>query len=152
MTERNPKGELFARGTVIVSLVLMSLFFFGVSHSLAADAAPDLKGAWQGKAQVVAVGKLGHTEHTVKPVFRSVEFTIRINAQEGMFFYGVKQSKKAEEEILGVIKPDNKTIYISDTDGYYIGTLISPDQIEMVYLEAGTKSRVTSYTVYKRVK
>jgi len=152
MTEANPKGMVFAKGTVIISLTLMSLFLFSVCCSLAADAVPDLKGTWQGKSQAVAVGKLGHTKHSPKPVFISVEFTIQIDSQEGMFIYGVKQSKKKKEEIVGVIKPDNKSIYMSDLDGYYVGTLLSPDQMEMVYLEAGAASRVASYTVYKRVK
>ncbi len=152
MKEASPKGKVFAKGAVIVSLTFMSLFFFGVCCSIAADALPNLKGTWQGKTQSVAVGKLGHTEHSVKPKFTSVDFTIRIDEQEGMLFYGVKQSKKAKEQMLGVIKPDNKSIYIADHDGYYVGTLLSPDEMEMVYLEAGTQSRVASYTVYKRVK
>lgn len=152
MTEGNSKGRFLARGTAIIGLALMSFFFFGVRCSLAADAAPDLKGVWEGKVQVAGFGELGHTEHTVKPVFKTVELTIRITAQEGMVFSGFKESKKAKEEMLGLIKPDNKSIYMSDTDGYYIGTLISPDEMEIVYLEAGTKSRVASYAVYKRVK
>ncbi len=152
MKAPSPKGKVFAKGAVIISLTFMSLFFFGVCCSLAADAVPDLKGTWQGKTQSVAVGKLGHTEPSVKPKFTSAEFTFRIEKQEGMVFYGEKQSKKAKEQMLGVIKPDNKSIYIADRDGYYVGTLLSPDEMEMVYLEAGIQSRVASYTVYKRVK
>lgn len=148
----SPKGKFYAKGMVIITLTLMSLFSFGACYSFAADAAPDLRGTWQSNAKGVAVGKLGHTEHSAKPKFLSKEFTIRIDVQEGLFFHGFKQSKKAKEEIVGVIKPDNKSIYMSDTDGYYVGTLISPDQMEMVYLEAGTKSRVAAYSVYTRVK
>ena len=63
-----------------------------------------------------------------------------------------RKAKKVSEEILGVIKPDNKSIYMTDRDGYYVGTLLSPDQMETVYLEAGTELRVAAYAVYKRVK
>jgi hypothetical protein len=152
MTEASPKEMVFTKGTVIFSLTLMSLFLFRVCCSFAADAVPDLMGTWQCKSQAVVVGKLGHTEHSDKPVFTSVELTIRIDGQEGMLIYGVKESKKGSEEILGVIKPDNKSIYMTDLDGYYVGTLLSPDQMETVYLEAGTESRVAAYAVYKRVK
>ncbi len=150
--EASPKGTVFTRGAVIISLVLMGLFFFRVCDSLAADAVPVLKGTWQGESHAVVVGKLGHREHTAKPVFSSAKFTIRIEGQDGRFIYGVKESKKASEGLLGVIKPDNKSIYMADHDGYYMGTLLSPDRMEMIYLEAGTESRVASYGVYTRVK
>jgi hypothetical protein len=64
MTEGSSKAKFFVESTVIVSLTVMSLFFFGVCCSFAADATPDLKGTWQAKAQGVAVGKLGHMGHT----------------------------------------------------------------------------------------
>ncbi len=152
MKEARTKKTIFTKGTMVFVLSLLSLFLIGVCSSFAADAVPDLKGTWQGKSHSVAVGKLGHREPTEKPVFTSVEFTLRIDQQEDMLFHGVKKSKKGSEQILGVMKPDNKSIYMSDHDGYYIGTLLSPDEMEMIYLEAGTKSRVASYTVYKRMK
>ena len=74
----------------------MSLFAFSVCGCFAADAVPDLRGTWQCKSQAVVFGKLGHTEQSDKPVFTSVEFTLRIYGQEGMFIHGVKESKKGQ--------------------------------------------------------
>jgi hypothetical protein len=42
------------------------------------------------------------------------------------------------EGISGAIALDNKTLHIAEHDrGYDIGTMISPDEMELIYLEDG---------------
>lgn len=152
MTGVRPKGTRFAGIAAVAVAVLLGVFSLSICCAVAADTVPDLKGTWQGKSQSVAVGKLGHTTDLKKPAFLSADFTLRIDAQEGRLVYGTKQSKKSTEQILGVISADGKSVYFADHDGYYMMTILAPDQLEAIYLEAGTKSRVASTTIYKRVK
>jgi hypothetical protein len=49
-----------------------------------------------------------------------------------------------------VVGPD-KTVSLADEDGYYAGTLLASNKLQLIYLEAGQQSRVASYTIYKRV-
>jgi hypothetical protein len=134
-----------------IALLAMAVLVLWAGASLAADAVPDLTGTWQGTIQSVGSGMRTHGEPTDKPAFASVDLTIRIDRQQGRVFYGIKQSKRASEAVVGVIRPDN-TVYFADQDGYQVGNLLAPDEMEQVYLEAGLKSRVAGYIVYKRVK
>src|SRR5215213_11818812 len=83
--------------------------------------------------------------------FISIEFTIRIQRQQGRAFYGITQSKRASEQFVGVVGLD-KSIYFADPEGYYVGTLLASNKLELVYLEAGRKLRVAGYAVLKRVR
>lgn len=119
--------------------------------SLAADAAPNLIGTWKGTIQSVGSGQRTHANPTTKPTFVSVKLTIRIKQQKGRAFYGIKQSNRAFEQLVGVVGPD-KTVYFADEDGYQVGTLLAPNRLQQVYLEAGQQSQVAGYIVYKRVR
>lgn len=151
MSEHRTTDKGVREGKARIALLAMAVLVSWASGSLAADAVPDLTGTWRGTIQSVGSGKRTHAEPTDKATFASVELTIRIDRQQGRVFHGIKQSKRASEEVVGVVRPDN-TVYLADHDGYQVGTLLAPDEMELVYLEAGLGSRVAGYIVYKRVK
>ena len=118
---------------------------------MAADPIPDLTGTWKGTIQSVGSGQRTHAKPTAKPTFVAVHLTIRIKRQKGRVFYGIKQSNRASEQLVGVVGLD-KRVYFADEDGYQAGSLVAPNKLEQVYLEAGQQSRVAGYIVYKRVR
>ena len=99
----------------------------------------------------MAFGRLTHAKPTTKPTFVSVKLTIRVQQQQGRVFYGIKQSKRASEQLVGVVGP-GKAVSLADEDGYYAGTLLAPNKLEQVYLEAGQQSQAASYAIYERVR
>jgi hypothetical protein len=109
---------------------------------------PDLTGVWKGTTQSVAMGKLGHTDATTAPKFLHVDFTLTIDKQEGPNFYGTKTSAKGKETVLGVIH--GHLVSMVDDDGIYNGRLTSAHSLQLIYLEAGTNSKVASITTYER--
>lgn len=80
-----------------------------------------------------------------------MNFTIQIKRQQGRVFYGIRQRKRASEQLVGVVGPD-KTVSLADEGGYQGGKLLAPNKLELVYLQAGQKVRAASYTLYKRVR
>ena len=134
-----------------IAWLVMAVLVSWAGCALAADAVPDLTGTWQGTTQAVAFGRLTHAKPTTKPTFVSVKLTLRVQQQQGRVFYGIKQSNRASEQLVGVVGPD-KTVSLADEDGYYAGTLRAPNKLQLVYLEAGQQSRAAAYIVYKRVR
>ncbi len=121
--------------------------------SLAADAVPDLTGTWKGTTQSVGVGQrpLTPVNPATKPTFVALKLNLQIQRQKGRVFYGIKFNKRAREPIAGVLGTDN-TVYLADTDGYDTGTLFAPNKLELAYVEAGRRTRIAAYTIYKRVR
>src|SRR5215212_7264948 len=94
-----------SEGQPRIAWLAMAVLVSWAGCALAADAVPDLTGTWQGTAQAVAFGRLTHTKPTTKPTFVSVKLTLRVQRQQGRVFYGVKQSNRASEQLVGVIGP-----------------------------------------------
>jgi hypothetical protein len=134
-----------------IAWLVMAVLVSWAGCALAADAVPDLTGTWQGTIQSVGSGQRTHAKPITKPTFVSVKLTLRVQRQQGRVFYGVKQSNRASEQFVGVVGLD-KSIYFADPEGYYVGTLLASNKLELVYLEAGRKSRVAGYAVLKRVR
>ena len=139
-----------SEGQPRIAWLAMAVLVSWAGCALAADAVPDLTGTWQGTAQAVAFGRLTHANPTTKPTFISVKLTLRVQQQQGRVFYGIKQSNRASEQLVGVVGPD-KTVSLADEDGYQVGTLLAPNKLQLVYLEAGQQSRAAAYIVYTRV-
>lgn len=52
--------------------------------------------------------------------------------------FRLADGKQRVEGFSGSIALDNKTLYIAEYDrGYDVGTMISPDEMELIYLEDG---------------
>jgi hypothetical protein len=88
-----------------IAWLVMAVLVSWAGCALAADAVPNLTGAWKGTGQTVGSGQRTHAKPTTKPTFVSVKLTIRVQQQQGRVFYGIKQSSRASEQLVGVIGP-----------------------------------------------
>jgi hypothetical protein len=48
-----------------------------------------------------------------------------------------RDGEEIAEGFAGAIGADNKTLYIAESKGYGFGTIISDDEIELIYIENG---------------
>ena len=74
-----------------------------------------------------------------------VAFTLMIEKQDGRRFSGTFSSAKHKEAVIAVISR-NGTVYMVDDDGYSIGTLLSPNRLELCYMKRGPNGNVASCT------
>jgi hypothetical protein len=84
------------------------------------------------------------------------KFLVVIESQEGRSFQGYKEhykgAKVVKEKISGVIYWDNKTLYSVDHEkGLNHATIVSPTEIQGVYLEEGKKAMAVLYK-WKKIK
>ncbi len=75
-----------------------------------------------------------------------------IGSQDGRVFTGTHASAMNTEEIVGVIRSDNKSIYIVDEDSHFLGELIGPDKFELVWMEAQPTGFGAGHNIYARKK
>jgi hypothetical protein len=123
-----------------------------VVPALAQDAIPDLKGVWSGTATGgVVAGNLGHQEASNEPRFKdtSVTWTITIEQQEGPGLIGTWASPNKTEELIGVIRPDNRTVHFVDPDTFFQGFLRAENELEACLQENGESMVATCY-VFRR--
>jgi hypothetical protein len=113
--------------------------------ALAETAIPDLRGTWTGESESIVRGR-GNPHHRAKvadePRLSSAMFTMVIDKQDGRRFSGTWSSPKSTEKIIAVVSRNN-SIYLIDEDGYTVGTLLAPNQMELCYLQQGA-ARVAS--------
>lgn len=126
---------------------LLILVFF-VTGICAAEV-PNLIGNWTGSWSGYNKGEgfSGPTENG--------SFMMDFTEQKGRIFAGnmtYKQDNATEvvEGFVGAIGLDNKTLHIAEFDkGYDLGTIISNDEIELIYLEDGKNETVAIDRVYR---
>ena len=122
----------------------ISLAIFGLLSSFSVGAhaaeAPELTGTWSGSGSSVSNSEGWETGRSA---------SITITEQRGPVFKGVIKYESGEEEFVGVIKADGKTILMSSDDGIANATLISPNEIEDCYVEGGDDAMATC-TIMKR--
>jgi hypothetical protein len=117
----------------------------GSSGAVAADV-PDVTGTWLMKAEGVKLQKdQGEAAHNVdhfaaETASYAVDFTVTVETQDGVTFFGRKASAKAVEEIAGVIDFDNTRVWMIDFDGTTTCTLTSPDEMSCVYYEINSEN------------
>jgi hypothetical protein len=117
----------------------------GSSGAVAADV-PDMTGTWLLKAEGVKLQKnQGEATHNVdhfaaETMSYAVDFTVTVEAQDGVTFFGKKASAIAEEEIAGVIDFDNTQVWMIDFDGTTTCILTSPDEMTCVYQEINAEN------------
>ncbi|MBM4270036.1 MAG: hypothetical protein FJ144_26115 [Deltaproteobacteria bacterium] len=119
----------------------------------AQDAIPQLTGVWSGKGIGGAVsGKLGHQPQTTEPAFKdlTVTWTLTIDKQEGSGLIGSWSSPNKAEKLVGVIRPDNKTVLFVDEDTYFSAILRSENEMETCLQETGGGSMVATCYILKR--
>ena len=118
----------------IWSFALLVLVF--LATGISAAKVPDLQGNWTGSWSGYDDGK-GYSN-----VSENGSILFNFEAQKDRLFIGNLTIKLKNETFAsgfaGAIGLDNKTLYISQFDkGYSLGTIISNDEMELIYLSDG---------------
>lgn len=125
----------------ILCLALLFLVFLATGPCGAK--VPDLVGKWTGPeswyGEVNGSAKLTENE--------SLNFTV-VKQKDRLFTgnltYKLENGTDAVEGFAGAIGLDNKTLYLSEfNEGYDLGTIISDDEIELIYLQDGKMAETT---------
>ena len=105
------------------------------SIGLSAAEIPNLVGNWTGSYEGYANG-IGY-----KAANETDAITLVISEQQGRLFTGnLREMGQGTAAVSGVIALDNQTFYMTESDGGYdIGTVLTSDTIELLYLEDGEK-------------
>ena len=104
-----------------------------LAFGAAAQAAevPELTGTWNGAGPAVS-------NEAGWQAVRSAIMTIC--EQRGLVFRGQVQYEGGEDEFVGIVKADGKTVLISDDDGLVTATLTSPGEMELCYIAGGDEA------------
>ena len=118
----------------IWSFALLVLVF--LATGITAAKVPDLQGNWTGSWSGYDDGK-GYSN-----VSENGSILFNFEAQKDRLFIGNLTIKLKNETFAsgfaGAIGLDNKTLYISQFDkGYSLGSIISNDEMELIYLSDG---------------
>jgi hypothetical protein len=141
-----------SRAIIKLAAISFILAIFAATPCLAGPSVPDLKGTWTGTNYGMVAGHTPHTEKRKMDQVKTLDLTltIKIDKQEGARFAGIKTSKKYSERVVGVIAPDNKTIYMVDEDGYFDGRLTPDNKLELCYRHTNRYGLVAACTVYTK--
>ncbi len=140
-----------AKCTVVIAVLLVAAIGLSVAEI------PNLVGNWTGSIKGFSKD-IGYMD-----VNKPGDLTMVISEQKGQAFIGnfslnfslPKAGLMQETEgFSGIIGSDNKTLYFAEYDkGYDIGTILSNDTIEAVYIEDGDEPTTGAYiTIYHRMK
>jgi hypothetical protein len=104
---------------------------------------PDLLGKWTGLESWY-----GEVNGSVK-LTENESLNVTITEQKNRLFTGnltymEKNGTEISEGFAGAIGLDNKTLYLAEfNEGYDLGTIISNDEIELIYLQDGKSADAT---------
>jgi hypothetical protein len=124
----------------ILCLALLILIF--LATGICAAKVPDLLGKWTGSWSGYDEGK-GFSNWNASGTinFTFMEQTDRIFA--GNLTINLKNKTAISEGFAGAIGLDNKTLYVTQFNkGYSLGTIISNDEMELIYLTDGKNASV----------
>jgi hypothetical protein len=127
------------------ALLAMALLAVGTS----AAQVPDLLGIWTAKWSSYDNG-MGFSNST-----ENESLILAISEQEERIFAGnitfeVDNQTKGSHGFAGAIGLDGKTLYIAEFDeGYCLGTMISNDEMELIYLADGENGSVAIDRLYR---
>jgi hypothetical protein len=143
------------RQICILIIVAATLAALGPA-AIAQQSYPDLKGKWIGPGQSVTLGKTDQWPDTGEsgPAFREGSWTVIIDRQEGNRFIGSQGLTEGtrRDQILGVVRADQKTILMIDDDGTFLATLTGPDMMEMCRTEITFNSHIVGCRQLARQK
>jgi hypothetical protein len=125
----------------ILCFALLVLVF--LATGICTAKVPDLIGKWTGSeswyGEVNGSAKL--TEN------KSLNVTVveqKNRLVTGNMTYKLENGTAIDEGVVGAIGLDNKTLYFAEVDGGYdLGTIISTDEIELIYLTDGKMAEAT---------
>ena len=130
----------------IWSFALLVLVF--LATGITAAKVPDLQGNWTGSWSGYDDGK-GYSN-----LSENGSILFNFEEQKDRLFVGNLTIKLKNETFAsgfaGAIGLDNKTLYISQFDkGYSLGTIISNDEMELIYLSDGKGGSVAIDRLYR---
>jgi hypothetical protein len=126
-----------------------SLVLVFLATGICAAEVPDLLGNWTGSWSGYDDG-MGYSNSTEngRIIFAFSEQKDRIFA--GNLTIDMGNETVVSEGFAGAIGLDNKTFHIAEFDnGYAVGTIISNDEIELIYLADGEKGSVAIDRLYR---
>ncbi len=114
------------------SLALLASVAMGISTAQV----PSLVGNWTGSQNAYAA------EDGSYKLMENMSISLNILEQKDCLFKGniayTLNGKELVESFAGAIGLDNKTLYITESKkGYDLGTIISDDEVELIYLQDG---------------
>ena len=111
---------------------------------------PELVGTWAWNGEDL-------DGHSLKNGFDSTasSWVLNVTEQDGRSFAGYKEivynGTTKYENFSGVVSYDGTKLYLTDHDeGFNIVDVISPDEIELIYLDDGDNARVTIVPLVRR--
>ena len=121
-------------------LALLVLVF--LATGISAAEVPDLLGIWTGSWSAYDEGEgYSNSMENGSLIFAFLEQDDRIFA--GNVTIKLENETEIGEGFAGAIGLDNKTLYIAEFDkGYALGTIISDDDMELIYLADGENASV----------
>jgi len=128
-------------------LALLVLVFLATGISGAE--VPDLLGIWTGSWSAYDEGEgYSNSMENGSLIFAFLEQDDRIFA--GNITIKLENETEIGEGFAGAIGLDNKTLYIAEFDkGYALGTIISDDEMELIYLADGENASVAIDKLYR---
>ena len=128
-------------------LALSVLVFLAMGISAAE--VPDLLGIWTGSWSAYDEGKgYSNSMENGSLIFAFLEQDDRIFA--GNVTIKLENETEIGEGFAGAIGLDNRTLYIAEFDkGYALGTIISDDEMELIYLTDGENASVAIDKLYR---
>ena len=125
----------------LILLILMTTW-------ICAAEIPNLVGNWTG-TQNTYVAEDGSYK-----LLENESTSLAITEQKNRLFTGYvtypSDGKVIVEYLAGAIGLDSKTFYVSEmNEGYDFGTIISEDEIELIYLADGENGRTVINTLYR---
>jgi hypothetical protein len=104
---------------------------------------PDLLGKWTGLESWY--GKVnGSAKLTENQSLNVTVLEQKNRLFAGNLTYKLENGTEIVEGFAGAIGPDNKTLYIAEfNEGYDLGTIISDEEIELIYLQDGKMAQTT---------
>jgi len=132
---------LYMKAICLILLILMTT-------GICAAEIPYLVGNWTG-TQNTYVAEDGSYK-----LLENESTSLAITEQKDRLFTGYvtypSDGKEIVEYLAGAIGLDNKTFYVSEmNEGYDFGTIISEDEIELIYLADGENGRTVINTLYR---
>jgi len=125
-------------------LILLILMTAGICTA----EVPDLVGNWAGSQNTYVA------ENGSYKLFENQSTSLVIAEQKDRLFTGYvtypSDGKEIVENLAGAIGLDNKTFYVGEmNEGYDFGTIISDDEIELIYLADGENGRTIINRLYR---
>jgi hypothetical protein len=141
--------------------LLVVCFAMTATNAGVADAqsAPDLRGSWIGTGKTIVSGPAPH--HRDNPAARpagshrlsEMKFTITVEGQQDMRFWGTIASAAKTEPVIGAIAADGKRFRIVLQDsGVLDGVMLSNDSFEVFYVDIKPGLTAVGTNLYTRQK